>query len=96
MRTVDIYRCQPTVPEKPVEPVTIRIHEEIPDFGRRENVDDMLDAAVHCYRDQGRALADALFSALPGGTMDELIARLFERRASLFRVSFAPREEVAT
>lgn len=63
------------------EPARIGALEEIPkilDMGR----------ARQLYTEQGQILADALWSALPGGTLDVLIARLLERRASLFRVPF--------
>jgi hypothetical protein len=40
------------------------------------------------YASEGAALADALWSSLPGGTVDALMAALFARRASLFRVTF--------
>lgn len=45
------------------------------------------------YNQQGAILADALWSALPGGTLDVVIARLLERRASLFRVPFQDKRE---
>ena len=63
------------------EPARIAAQEEIPkilDVGR----------ARQLYNEQGQVLADALWSALPGGTLDVLLARLLERRASLFRVPF--------
>jgi hypothetical protein len=44
-------------------------------------------------RDAGR-LADALWDALPGGTIDRLIVELMERRASLFRVGFLSVDEM--
>jgi hypothetical protein len=40
------------------------------------------------YDEQGRMLAEHLWASLPGGTMDQLLVRLLERRASLFRVPF--------
>ena len=64
------------------EPVRIALVEEIAvslDVGKAREV----------YHEQGQILADALWSALPGGTLDILIARLLERRASLFRVPFS-------
>lgn len=55
-----------------------------------EEIPKILDAgkARTLYKEQGETLAEALWSALPGGTLDILIARLLERRASLFRVPF--------
>ena len=55
-----------------------------------EEIPKVLDTGKACqlYEHQGQVLADALWSALPGGTLDVLLARLMERRASLFRVPF--------
>lgn len=74
MRIVEIHRARP-LPEKPAEPVEIRIVEpfprDLPDCGA---VDD-------CHRYNGQALAEALWVALPGGTLDHLLAELMRRRA---------------
>lgn len=55
-----------------------------------EEIPKILDTgkARQLYREQGGTLADALWAALPGGSLDVLLARLLERRASLFRVPF--------
>ena len=68
------------------EPARIAALEEIP---------RILDAgkARQLYNLQGNILAEALWAALPGGTLDVLIARLLERRASLFRVPFEDPED---
>lgn len=69
------------------EPARIAALEEIP---------RILDAgkARTFYNEQGTILAEALWAALPGGTLDVLLARLLERRASLFRVPFGTQREV--
>ena len=68
------------------EPAHIAALEEIP------KVLDIQRAAV-LYNQQGTILADALWKVLPGGTLDILIARLLECRASLFRVPFQDQSE---
>lgn len=68
------------------QPARIAALEEIPrilDLGK----------ARQFYQDQGELLADALWAALPGGTLDVLLAQLLERRASLFRVPFEDQRE---
>lgn len=68
------------------DPLRIAALEEIPrilDVGK----------AREFYNQQGQTLAEALWSALPGGTLDVLVARLLERRASLFRVPFQEQRE---
>lgn len=47
------------------------------------------DELAKIYEEQGTAVADALFESLPGGTLDRLLAKLMERRASLFTVSLS-------
>lgn len=38
------------------------------------------------YAAQAKELADVLLKSLPGGTIDQLLAELLERKASLLRV----------
>lgn len=40
------------------------------------------------YQAEGKALANAIFDSLPGGTIDQLILEMLTRRASMFRVPF--------
>lgn len=61
--------------------LTIRIDKQISD-------DMSLDKARLVYTVQGCRLADDLLGSLPGGTVDALIQRLLEKRASLFSVPF--------
>ena len=85
MKTVHIFRAQPVIQAEPVEPVTIEIHEPIPDVDGIRSV----RAAQERFAAQGVALADAIWETCPGGTIDALIAEMLKRRASLFRVRFS-------
>jgi len=44
------------------------------------------------YAAEAKQLADVLFKALPGGTIDQLLIEMMQRKASLFR---APHDESA-
>ena len=75
-----IFKAQP-IGDESIEDVTITIQEvawSSPD----------LASAARFYQRQGDALVDALWACLPGGTIDQMIAELLRRRASLFRVRF--------
>lgn len=41
------------------------------------------------YQGQGKMLANALFSSLPGGSIDALLCELMRRRSSMLRVLFS-------
>lgn len=69
-----------------VPTLAIHVIDEIPD-----NME--LEAVRNLYDEQGKTLCDALFSHLPGGTIDALIRNLLERRASLFRIPFELKED---
>lgn len=46
---------------------------------------DLVAAHAH-YQEQARAIADALSTSLPGGTVHELLVELLQRKACLLRV----------
>ncbi|GAA0550071.1 hypothetical protein GCM10010172_35180 [Paractinoplanes ferrugineus] len=81
IREVHIHRADTT--RDPIEPVVIRIEQEIPlpPWGAAEQSAALLTA-------DGNALADAIWESCPGGTIDALLASLFARKASQFRVRF--------
>jgi hypothetical protein len=83
-RTVDIYRAQDLGPNTPVDPVIIRIVPSLPEISSENYVKDSSEQ----FRQQGKLLCDALLDALPGGTVDALLAELHTRKASMFRVPF--------
>ena len=78
MKALNFYKGQATG-DQTVESVTIILDEEIPSF----QDDDRIEKASQVHK-HGERLADVLCNTLPGGTLDRLIARLFEKRASQF------------
>jgi hypothetical protein len=88
VKTVGIHRAEP-INGHGGEPTVISITELAPAFGPIGEV----EVAVALWTEQGKRLADALYDSLPGGTLDALLAELFRRRASLFRVGFSLPEE---
>lgn len=80
VREVHIHRADG--PE--VAPVLIRIeHEqETPQYGDPA----FTHRTGEMFKADGKALADAIWEACPGGTISELIAELLSRRACQFRV----------
>lgn len=75
-----VHKAQPIGHVDQPESVYVSIHETIP---------DMEPAAKRAtFEGDAARLADALFDALPGGTIDQLLAEMLSRRASLLRVRF--------
>ncbi len=81
IREVTIHRA-----DGPVQPVVIRIEHEAPET---PPTSDYAQQAAARFQEQGESLADALWEALPGGTIDALLGAMLTRRASLLRVRFA-------
>lgn len=84
VREVHIYRADG--PE--VEPALIRIEHEAPDLPHNIPSGEYAQRAGVRFASEGAALAEAIWSSCPGGTVDALIAALLARRASLLRVTF--------
>lgn len=85
MREVDIYRADGDVPK-----VVIRVEREAPPVSYADP--DFVRKTSARFASEGAALAEAIWSSCPGGTVDALIAALLARRASTFRVAF-PKEK---
>lgn len=79
-REVHTYRA-----DGDVEPVLIRIEVPAPS---EPYSDDYAQTQAARFASEGAALAEAIWSSCPGGTVDALIAALLARRGSLFRVAF--------
>ncbi len=87
---VRVHKAQP-LPGKPVEDVTIRIGPEpIPEDVRNMPHDEYLRRSRERFREQGRAVVEALVAALPGGTLDAILLELLEHKASTYRVAITP------
>lgn len=83
MRTVHVYKAMRSGSFSP-ESVTIVVDTELPDFDYSDP--DLLKKASEFYDQQAHSLLQALTDALPGGTIDRLLAKLLEHKASHFRV----------
>lgn len=81
---IEISKAQSTGTQE-IPNLTIDIDCEIGDAGS-------LEAARLTYEHQGKQLELALYNSLPGGTYDQLLVAMMERKASLFKVSFADQE----
>lgn len=80
MRTITAHRAQPISGDQ-TEPCTIVITEVFP-----ESLSPGDGRAIFAI--DAAALFDALFNALPGGTLDQLLALMMESKLSQFRVAF--------
>jgi len=84
-KQINILRASSIGTHEPLS-VIINVTEQIQDAGTLQQHREL-------FKDQAKGLADALFGSLPGGTMDELIAELMRRRASLFVVPLIVEEK---
>jgi len=82
MRTITTYKAQRIFATRPIESVRIDISNEIPDSG----VCESLEETRQLYHKEAFALADALFSTLPGGLVDALLAEMMKRRSTLLKI----------
>ncbi len=78
MKQINLHRAASTGLSE-IEPATIKIGDSVPEHATLE------EAAIF-YDKEATALVDALCESLPGGTLDRVLYRMFERRLSLFRV----------
>lgn len=53
------------------------------------------DQGMQTYQEDAKAIVDALWDALPGGTIDQVLIQFMQRRASLFRVGYMSVQELA-
>lgn len=74
MKTVNIFRAQ-GVGGEGVDGVTINIHQPM--------LDVPTEKARAFFLSEGAALAEAIWTSCPGGTVDACIEALLRRRASL-------------
>lgn len=78
MRDISICKAQ-GFREKPIESVTISFVDEVPNCKTLQDAHDIYDA-------DGKALCEILFSVLPGGTVDRLMAAMLLKKATSFKV----------
>lgn len=76
---IETYLAQPIGSQK-ITPLTIVATSPTPTF------EDLRSAAAH-HRAEGEKIAQAIWEHLPGGTVDQVLRALLERRASLLIVT---------
>ena len=76
---INVYKAQATIKDRPVPPVTIEVHQEIPES-------PSLEKAREIYQNDANTIADGLCRTLPGGTLHHLVAELLRRAASAWRI----------
>lgn len=86
MKTVNVMKARPTCGAE-VGSVTIVIDREFPDI---IGTPCTLTEVAFIHEDNAERVVEALCAALPGGTLDRVLARLFARRLSLLSVPLFP------
>lgn len=81
MVEVLVHKAEPAFHGATVDDVTLAISKRLP-------VEAGSNDLAGIYIGDASRIADALLAALPGGTVDQLLAELLRRRAVLFRVPF--------
>lgn len=81
--TVTVHAAQP-IRDEPAPAGRIVIATTLPPF----DGGDWRDRTVALYAADAKAIVDVLLDTLPGGTVDQVLAELLLRKASLFRVPF--------
>ena len=82
MRSILVYKHSPH-PGKESNGAVIDITRDLPPFNRE---DDKPRRKMFKY--QAKAIADALFYSLPGGTIDALLVEMLDRKRSLLHVKY--------
>ena len=85
MRQVNIFKAQGVGKYDGIEPVTINIHDTLPEV-------TSLDEWRELAKKEAAELADALCNALPQGVTDALMVELLDRKRSLFVIPMPKRE----
>ena len=83
-RVLSLHRREPTTRDEVVPVATIYIDGDLPQ-----------GFAGEAYEQDAKVLANLLWDMLPGGTIDQLLMQLMERRAALLRVGFLSVDEIA-
>ena len=82
MKEIIVAKASP-IGDQVIESVAIRIETGVPDFGHDR---DFVTQAQAFYDAEADKVVDALWTALPGGVIDRVLAKLLERHASLFKI----------
>jgi len=71
--TIRLHKAQHTIKGDRVTGVHIEIKGELPATGKHVDTESM-------FKQDALALADGLFSCLPGGTLDALLVEMLQRK----------------
>jgi hypothetical protein len=85
MKNFNLCKADP-VGDQEIESVTIIIDEKIPKIDFKN--DDWRHKYNIFYDKEAEELFQVLINSLPGATIDRLLIKLLQQRASLFRVTF--------
>lgn len=80
MKSVRAFKAQPVGDDKPAASVTIVIDAGLPKF-------KSVEKARKTFREDAARIVDTLYATLPGGTLDQVLLALLERKASRYRVA---------
>lgn len=83
MRTLKIHAAEPIGDQEQVA-ATIEIAFQMPARSKT----DPLEQVMELFKNDAFWLEDVLINALPGGTYDQLLSAMLQRKASHFVVSF--------
>ena len=90
MQSFRVYRADPIV--RGDEPTDVILHIQIP-MPRLDNRDEhFIETFRDIYRRDASAVEEALRRGLPGGTYDQTMVLMLQRKATQFRVPFADAE----
>ena len=81
MNNMSVYKAQSFIGKDLTASLCVTIEEEVP-------VHKEPAAYEKLYEADAKALADALYNTLPGGTFDRLLRNLFAYRTTKFAVSW--------
>ena len=79
VRAVAVYKAKPINPNQPTPSLAITAKDEIPNLDHLENY---VERGQAIFRTDAAIIVDALYDSLPGGTLDQILRLLLERKAS--------------
>ena len=82
MRSILVYKHSPH-PGKESNGAVIDINLALPPFNREDD-----KHRRQMFKREAKAIADALFYSLPGGTIDALLVEMLDRKRSLLHVKY--------
>lgn len=87
MKTIIVSKADGIIDGEPIESIALEISGPLEHF-EGLNLEEHLKAHRDYYQIQAKTIADILFKHLPGGTIDQLLCEMLQKRAVLLRVPF--------